>query len=88
MCGESWFNIFQESLSYEEKHQILFTKRDNQYKVDDGAQVTAVSRPIIPITLGTIKTEMHVDIIPSNIPLSSTFKRISETSKYETQFRK
>ena len=50
LCEESWFNIFQESLSYEEKHQILFTKCDNQYKVDDGAQVTAVSRPIIPNT--------------------------------------
>ena len=33
----------QGSLSYEEKHQIVFTKSDNQYKFGDGAQVTAVS---------------------------------------------
>ena len=26
---ESWFNIFQESLIYEEKHKIVFTKSDN-----------------------------------------------------------
>ena len=26
LCGKSWFNIFQESLSYEGKHQIVFTK--------------------------------------------------------------
>ena len=69
LCGESWFNIFQESLSYEEKHQTVFTKSDNQYKFGDGAQVTAVSEAIIPITIGTIKTKIHADIVPSNIPL-------------------
>ena len=69
MCGESWFNVFQEGLSYEGKHQIVFTKCDNQYKFGDGAYVTVVSRAIIPITIGTIKTKMYLDIIPSIIPL-------------------
>ena len=45
------------------------SKSDNQYKFGDGAQVTAVSVATIPITIGTTKTKMYVDIVPSNIPL-------------------
>ena len=69
MCRKSWFNIFQASLSYEEKHQIAVNKSDNQYKFGGGAQVTAISGATIPITIITTKTKMHVDIVPSNIPL-------------------
>ena len=68
MSGESWFNIFQERLSYEERHQIVFTKSDNQYKFNDGAQVVAVSGAIIPIIIGVTKTKMCVDIVLSYIP--------------------
>ena len=46
---------------------MVFTKSDNQYNFGDGAQVTAVSGAMIPITIGTTKTKMHVDIVPSNI---------------------
>ena len=42
VCRESWFNIFQESLSYKEKHHIVFTKSDKDYKFGKGVQVTAV----------------------------------------------
>ena len=62
------FNIFQGSLSYEEKHQTVFTKSDNQNKFGDGAHITAISGATLPITIGTIKTKIHVEIIHSNIP--------------------
>ena len=48
---------------------MVFTKSDNQYNFGDDAQVTAVSGAMIPITIGTTKTKMHVDIVPSNLPL-------------------
>ena len=51
--------------------------------------MTAITGATIPITIGTTKPKMHNDIVPSNIPLLlSAFKRINETSKYETQFQK
>lgn len=43
-------------VSYEEKHQIGFTKSDKQYKFGDGAYVTAISGATIPITIATTKT--------------------------------
>ena len=69
VCRKFWFNISQGSLGYKEKHHIVFTKSDNQYEFSDCALVTAISGAIIPITIGTTQTKMHVDIVPSNILL-------------------
>ena len=41
VCRESWFNIFDESLSYKEKHTV-FTKSDKDYKFGKGVQITAI----------------------------------------------
>ena len=62
------FNIFQDSLSYEEKHQTVFTKSDNQKIFGDSVHITAISGATMPITIGTIKTKIHVEIIHGNIP--------------------
>ena len=69
VCGESWFNTFQDSLSDHEKDQISFTKSSSQYRFGDGAEVTAITAATIPIVIGTTKAKMNVDIVPSNIPL-------------------
>ena len=69
VCGESWFNTFQESLNDNDKDQISFSKSKSQYRFGDGAEVTVVTAATIPIVIGTTKTKMNVDIVPSNIPL-------------------
>ena len=69
VCGESWFNTFQESLNDNDKDQISFSKSKSQYRFGDGAEVTVVTAATIPIVIGTTKTKMNVDIVPSNIPI-------------------
>ena len=69
VCGESWFNTFQDSLNDNDRNKIQFQDSSSQYKFGDGAQVTAITSATIPIVIGTTKAQMNVDIVPSNIPL-------------------
>ena len=69
VCGESWFNTFQESLNDNERNKIQFQDSNSQYKFGDGAQITAITSATIPVVIGTTKGQMNVDIVPSNIPL-------------------
>ena len=71
VCRESWLSTFLDSLNNDEKEQILLTKSISQYRLGDGAKITARTAGSIPIVIGTMKAKTKVNIVPSNIQLTS-----------------
>ena len=80
-CVANLGSISSSKLSVmKKKHQTVFTKSNSQFTFGDGAQVTTVSGAIIPFTIGTTKTKIHVDIVASNIPLLLSKESMKRTN--------
>ena len=69
VCGKTWMNCYQDTLTELEKQNIKERPRFTQFKFGDGRKITSIKKVIIPATLGDIKVNIETDVIDEDIPL-------------------
>lgn len=67
--GRLWFNCFVDSLTQEERKLISRYPSDKKFRFGDGNIVKSSEVARIPITLGSHKVLLDVDIVEKEIPL-------------------
>ena len=69
VCGESWYNIFLESLTPAEKLEVREEKCEKIFRFGDGKSVASKTMKIIPIRLCGHDMLLRTHMIQQNIPL-------------------
>ena len=69
VCGKTWYNIYEESLTEGEKSEILTETGNKAFKFGDGNAVISSIKKTIPITLCGNDVMLEVHVVDNDIPL-------------------
>ena len=68
-AGEQWVECYTDTLSPEERKNLVYSKSDRRYKFGSGDPVTATKCVKLPCSLAGVDVHIETNIVPSNIPL-------------------
>ena len=86
VCGRTWYSIFEDSLTEEEKAEIVTEKTDKSFRFGDGVAVKATAMKRIPITMCGNAVMLRVCIVENDIPLllsNETIRNMKLIINYE-----
>ena len=69
VCGKTWFNVFLESLTLDERSEITESKSEKSFRFGDGEVVKATTQKTIPVTLCGKDILLKTHIVDCDIPL-------------------
>lgn len=70
VCGKSWLNVYYQSLSKEERDNVLLEDSERTFKFGDGVIVQSKGKVKIPIFLkGAVGVKLETDVVDKEIPL-------------------
>ena len=78
MCGETWLELFIDTLYDAQKTKIIYEKTDAVYRFGDGKKFTAKHIVKLPCVLAGKSIAIKTDVVNCNIPLllsKSSMKR-------------
>lgn len=69
VCGTKWLTVFEESLTPEERREIVVTPCDKTFRFGDGDAVIARIKKNLPVTICGQKATLSVFVVDNDVPL-------------------
>lgn len=69
VCGKEWFQVFEQSLSSEEKEKIVTSACQRLFKFGDGVPVNSTTQKIIPLKICGKDVLVRTFLVDNDIPL-------------------
>jgi len=69
VCGEVWLDSFMDTLTTEEKANIVYDQSTSIYRFGDGERVKAQKSVILPCVLAGKKIKLKADVVRCTLPL-------------------
>ena len=69
VCGRSWFDEFESSLSPDDVANIKYSESSKPFRFGDGKVVKSSKMATIPAFIGNKKLHINTDIVEADIPL-------------------
>ena len=69
VCGESWFQIYNESLSLSQRKSIRTEPSNAKYRFGSGPVYICKEKKFIPVHIGSFSAVLGVNIVKCDVPL-------------------
>ena len=69
VCGNEWFQQYQESLSDDNLRKIKTSESNNSFRFGDGKRITSQKSVTLPASIGSMEVTIKADVVDSDIPL-------------------
>ena len=86
VCGKTWFKIYEDSLTEQEKSEIITESGNKMFRFGDGRAIIAEEKKTIPIKLCGNEVNLQVHIVDNDVPLllsSDTMKKMRLIINYD-----
>ena len=69
VTGETWFEVYHDTLSDSDKALIRYSKADTVFRFGDGAEVSSLQEVQFPVIIGVKRVMIKANIVKNEIPL-------------------